>query len=78
MRMGMVEGADCPFRARVHLDWGPGSGLIPSGLVNRMTLDLSRKPGWQRLRADDLRNMAAQAMRVPLEEVRCFLQRPGI
>ena len=46
--------------------------LIPSGLVNRMTLDLSRKPGWQRLRADDLRNMAAQAMRVPLEEVRCF------
>ena len=69
---GMVEGRLSLLRARVHLDWGAWVGLIPSGLVNRMTLDLSRKPGWQRLRADDLRNMAAQAMRVPLEEVRCF------
>ena len=69
---GMVDGRWSLLRARVHLDWGAWVGLIPSGLVNRMTLDLSRKPGWQRLRADDLRNMAAQAMRVPLDEVRCF------
>lgn len=69
---GMVDGRWSLLRARVHLDWGAWIGLIPSGLVNRMTLDLSRKPGWQRLRADDLRNMAAQAMRVPLDEVRCF------
>lgn len=69
---GMVDGSLSLLRARVHLDWGAWVGLSPSGLVNRMTLDLSRKPGWQRLRADDLRNMAAQAMRVPLDEVRCF------
>lgn len=69
---GMVDGRLSLLRARVHLDWGAWVGLIPSGLTNRMALDLSRKPGWQRLRADDLRNMAAQAMRVPLDEVRCF------
>ena len=60
------------LRSRVHLDWGAWVGLIPGGLVNTMTLDLSRKPGWQRLKADDLRGMAAQALRVPLEEVRFF------
>ncbi|MEK7299588.1 MAG: hypothetical protein AAB072_00690, partial [Nitrospirota bacterium] len=32
----------------------------------------STKPGWQRLKAEDLRHMAAQAMRVPIEEVRFF------
>jgi hypothetical protein len=69
---GPVDGALRLLRARVHLDWGAWVGVTPSGLVNTMTLDLSRKPGWQRLRADDLRGMAAQAMRVPLEEVRFF------
>ncbi|MBS0169830.1 MAG: hypothetical protein JSR62_05705 [Nitrospira sp.] len=69
---GQVDGNLTLLRARVHLDWGAWVGVSPSGLVNSMTLDLSRKPGWQRLRADDLRNMAAQAMRVPLDEVRCF------
>ena len=69
---GTVNGLLRLLRARVHLDWGAWVGLTPSGLVNMMTLDLSRKPGWQRLRADDLRVMAAQAMRVPLEEVRFF------
>lgn len=67
-----VDGRLRLLRSRVHLDWGAWVGLIPGGLVNTMTLDLSRKPGWQRLRADDLRGMAAQAMRVPLEEVRFF------
>jgi hypothetical protein len=69
---GMVGGALRLLRARLHLDWGAWVGLIPNGLVNSMTLDLSRKPGWERLRADDLRSMAAQAMQVPLEEVRFF------
>lgn len=69
---GIIDGIPRLLRARVHLDWGAWVGLTPSGLVNAMTLDLSRKPGWQRLRADDLRGMAAQAMRVPLEEVRFF------
>jgi len=58
--------------ARVRLDWGQWVGLKPEGLVNSTTLDLSRKPGWERLRSDDLRRMAAQAMGVPLEEVRFF------
>ncbi|MCC2642271.1 MAG: hypothetical protein K0S45_2684 [Nitrospira sp.] len=69
---GTIDGALRLLRARVHLDWGAWVGLIPNGLVNAMTLDLSRKPGWERLRADDLRGMAAQAMQVPLEEIRFF------
>jgi hypothetical protein len=59
-------------RARFRLDWGQWVGLKPAGLINSTVLDLSRKPGWQRLRADDLRHMAAQALRVPLDEVRFF------
>ena len=59
-------------RARLRLDWGQWIGLKPQGLVSRTVLDLSKKPGWQRLRADDLREMAARAMGVPYEEVRFF------
>lgn len=60
------------LRARIRLDWGQWIGLKPEGLINTTTLDLSRKPGWERLRPDDLRQMAAQAMRVPLTEVKFF------
>ncbi len=59
-------------RARFRLDWEQWVGLKPAALVNATTLDLSRKPGWERLRADDLRRMAAQALGVPVEEVRFF------
>ncbi|HEX6824685.1 MAG TPA: hypothetical protein VF077_00100, partial [Nitrospiraceae bacterium] len=59
-------------RARVRLDWGQWVGLKPAGLVNEASINLAGKPGWQRLTADDLRTMAAQALRVPLEEVRFF------
>lgn len=59
-------------RARVRLDWGQWVGLKPAGMVNSTLLDLSKKKGWERLQADDLRRMAAQAMRVPFEEVRFF------
>lgn len=59
-------------RARVRLDWGQWVGLKPAGLVNETKLNLAGKPGWQRLAADDLRVMAAQALRVPLEDVRLF------
>ena len=59
-------------RARIRLDWGQWVGLKPSGLVNETNLNLASKPGWQRLTADDLRAMAAQALRVPIEEVRFF------
>ena len=60
------------IRARFRLDWGQWVGLKPGGLVNSTVLDLSRKPGWQRLCPDDLRHMAAQALRVPLDEIRFF------
>lgn len=60
------------LRARLYLDWGQWVGLTPGGLVNSTQLDLSKKPGWQKLRADDLRQMAAQAMQVPFEEVKFF------
>jgi hypothetical protein len=59
-------------RARIRLDWGQWVGLKPAGLVNETSLNLAGKPGWQRLKTDDLRMMAAQALRVPLEEVRFF------
>lgn len=60
------------LRARLHLEWDGWVGLKPEGMVNTTTLDLSKKPGWERLRPDDLRQMAAQALRVPLEEVKFF------
>jgi len=60
------------LRARIRLEWGHWVGLKPEGLVNATTLDLSKKPGWERLKPDDLRQMAAQAMRVPLEAVKLF------
>jgi len=60
------------LRARLRLDWGLWVGLKPSGMVNETSLNLASKPGWQRLTADDLRAMAAQALRVPMEEVRFF------
>lgn len=67
-----VDGRIALARARVRLDWGQWVGLKPGGLVNQTTLNLATKPGWQRLTPDDLRTMAAQALRVPIEEVRWF------
>ncbi|HSC56997.1 MAG TPA: hypothetical protein VLC51_07315 [Nitrospira sp.] len=66
------KGGVALIRARIKLDWGAWVGLKPSGLVNETSLNLATKPGWQRLKADDLRAMAAQALRVPLDEVRWF------
>ncbi|HXX76440.1 MAG TPA: hypothetical protein VEI50_15020 [Nitrospiraceae bacterium] len=60
------------LRTRMRLDWGQWVGIRPAGLVNETSLNLSHKPGWQRLTADSLRHMAAQAMGVPIEEVRFF------
>ena len=59
-------------RARVRLDWDRWVGLKPAGLVNETSLNLASKPGWQRLKADDLRAMAAQALCVTIEDVRFF------
>ncbi len=67
-----ADGGASLTRARFLLDWGQWVGLKPGGTVRSTTLDLSSKPGWERLRADDLRRMASQAMGVPLDEVRFF------
>ncbi len=58
--------------ARLYLDWGQWVGLKPEGLVNIGTLDLSRKPGWQRHTTKDLQMMAAQTLQVTPEEIAFF------
>lgn len=67
-----VDGTAKLARARVRLDWGTWVGIKPEGIVNTITLDLSTKPGWEQLRTEDLRHMAAQALQVPYEEIRFF------
>jgi len=67
-----ASGAARLLRVRMRLEWGQWVGLKPEGLINATRLDLSKKPGWQRLKPDDLRQMAAQAMRVPLDAVTLF------
>src|SRR5512139_638472 len=59
-------------RARVRLDWGRWVGIKPRGLVNETRLNLASKADWQRITSDDLRAVAAGALRVPIEEVRWF------
>src|SRR5574337_660210 len=59
-------------RARVRLDWGRWVGIMPGGLVNETKLNLASRSHWQRITPDDLRAMAAEALRVPIEEVRWF------
>lgn len=66
------DGSAQLLRARVWLDWNAWVGIVPGGLVNATTFDLSTRPGWQRIRADDLRQMAARAIGVPLSEVQFF------
>lgn len=58
--------------ARFYLDWGQWVGIKPEGLVNRTSLDLSKRPGWEHLTREDLRMMSAKAMGVALEEVAFF------
>lgn len=67
-----ADGTASLARARICLDWGRWVGLKPGGLVNETRLNLAVKPGWQRVTPDDLRAMAAQALRVPIEEIRWF------
>lgn len=59
-------------RARVQLDWGRWVGLTPGGLVNETKVNLATRPNWQRTTPEDLRGMAARALRVSIEEVRWF------
>ena len=59
-------------RARVRLDWGRWIGIKPCGLVNETKLNLASRSNWKRITPDDLRVLAAGALRVPIEEVRWF------
>jgi hypothetical protein len=59
-------------RARVRLDWGQWVGIKPCGLVNEIKLNLAVKPNWWRITPEDLRALAAGALRVSIEEVRWF------
>ncbi len=68
------QGVTTLARARVRLDWGRWVGIKPCGLVNETRMNLAVKPGWERVQPDDLRAMAAKALRVPIEEVQWFYQ----
>ena len=57
---------------RIRLDWGQWVGIKPAGLVNRISLDLSRRPGWEHLTRDDLREMAARAMNADVATIQFF------
>ena len=59
-------------RARVRLDWGRWVGIKPGGLANETRLNLASRSNWQRITPEDLRALAAGALRVPIEEVRWF------
>jgi hypothetical protein len=61
-------------RARIRLDCGRWVGVKPNGLVSETRLNLAAKPGWQNVTPGTLRAMAAQALRMPIEEVRWFFQ----
>ncbi len=58
--------------ARLRLDWDQWVGITPGGLVNTISLDLTRRPGWERITKDDLRHMAAQSMSCDMETMRFF------
>ena len=57
---------------RMRLDWEQWVGIKPGGLVNTISLDLSKRPGWEHLTRDDLREMAARAMNVDIDTIRFF------
>lgn len=58
--------------ARIRLDWGQWVGIKPKGLVNTISLDLSRRPGWEQLTRVDLRAMAARAMNADTATIQFF------
>ncbi len=58
--------------ARIRLDWGQWVGIKPGGLVNTISLDLAKRPGWEHLTRDDLREMAARAMNADVATIRFF------
>lgn len=66
------SGTPALVSARICLDWGQWVGITPEGLVNSISLDLTRRPGWERITRDDLRHMAAQSMDSDMDTMRFF------
>ena len=68
------QASDIPVlvSARIRLDWGQWVGIKPAGLVNTISLDLSKRPGWEHLTQDDLREMAARAMNADIATIQFF------
>ena len=58
--------------ARIRLDWGQWVGIKPGGLINTISLDLSKRSGWENLTRDDLREMAARAMNADINTIQFF------
>ena len=58
--------------SRIRLDWGQWVGIKPGGLANTISLDLSKRPEWEYLTRDDLREMAARAMNADIATIRFF------
>jgi len=58
--------------ARIRLDWGQWVGIKPAGLVNTISMDLSKRPGWEQLTREDLREMAARAMNADAATIQFF------
>ena len=58
--------------SRVRLDWGQWVGIKSEGLVNTISLDLSKRSGWERLTRDNLREMAARAMNADMATIKFF------
>ena len=67
-----ASGVPILVSARIHLDWGQWVGIKPGSLVNTISLDLSKRPGWEQLTRDDLREMAARAMKTDIATIRFF------
>ena len=67
-----AQGEDQFVSARLQLDWGQWVGIKPGKLVYETHLNLAARPGWEAVTKDDLRNMAARAMKVSLEQIRFF------
>lgn len=67
-----VAGSATLTRARVRLDWGRWVGIKPCGLAHETKVNLAARADWRRITPDDLRAMAAGALRVPIEDVRWF------
>ncbi len=67
-----IHGLPRLISTRMRLDWGQWVGIKPCGLVNTISLDLSKRPGWEHLTRDDLREMAARAMNVDIGTIRFF------